>query len=316
MKTPPPLISFSDPETFLSVAYAELPAHEHEEIATLVQQGFPPITSPASLALLLGVSPSLIVAMARKPSNYYRTFTIQRGNKKRPIATPRIALKLIQKWLAVNLCKHIQFQKHVHGFVPGRSILSAAKIHQNSNWIVSLDIQNFFGSVTDQHVFDVFTWLGYSRMASHLLVDLTTLNGALPQGAPTSPILANLAFIDTDDKLADYCKANKFRLTRYADDISVSGKTQRPADLTKRISAIIQEDMWHIAGEKVRTYSKPSCLHFLGLRISDGNVRVPKAIRRRARQAKFLLEKQDIELTNKSQLIGILAFTNWVDQQI
>ena len=80
--------------------------------------------------------------------------------------------------------------------------------------ILKLDIRDFFGSVTRTSVFTTFRRIGYSRLVSNMLADVCTLHGSLPQGAPTSPALANLAALGLDVRLSAFAKRHGFAYTR------------------------------------------------------------------------------------------------------
>ena len=63
------------------------------------------------------------------------------------------------------------------------------------DYALCMDIEEFFPSIKEDTVKEVFARAGYSRRAANALADMCCYFGALPQGAPTSPYLANLVFI-------------------------------------------------------------------------------------------------------------------------
>src|SRR5690625_2960841 len=66
--------------------------------------------------------------------------------------------------------------------------------------------------------------MGYNEQLSMVLSRICTLQGFLPQGAPTSPMLSNLVFYRIDEEIVKFCIENKIRYTRYADDMTFSGE--------------------------------------------------------------------------------------------
>jgi RNA-directed DNA polymerase len=88
--------------------------------------------------------------------------------------------------------------------------------------VISLDLVDFFPSISRQRVVHFFRAIGWNRKVSEVLADMTTHNGHLPQGAPTSPILSNLVNIKMDHSLASYVLSVGGVYSRYADDVTLS----------------------------------------------------------------------------------------------
>ena len=130
-----------------------------------------------------------------------------------------------------------------HGFVRGRSIVSNARPHVGQAVVIKLDLQNFYANVTYSRVVAIFRSMGYCREAAIWLGRLTTsavpwslavpdgdealkslyVRRHLPQGAPTSPALANLSAFGLDVRLSGLLKKFGGNYTRYADDLTLSG---------------------------------------------------------------------------------------------
>ena len=118
-----------------------------------------------------------------------------------------------------------------HAFYQGRNSVTNAQAHIQQRYVLSLDIKNFFESVTNQHL--------KKYLPTHLL-ELTLVNNKLPQGFPTSPYLSNIAMIPFDEQLVQ--ELNKINpnivYTRYADDLTFSfGDIQNKDSI---ITAVIQ----------------------------------------------------------------------------
>jgi retron-type reverse transcriptase len=114
--------------------------------------------------------------------------------------------------------------------VHGKSPRTNAVAHIGKKYIVTLDIQDFFNTITEENVQRTLAWLfkqqtGFSYTADDtgLLAKIMCFNAVLPQGAPTSPVISNLICLGLDKKLADLAKAHNATITRYADDIALSG---------------------------------------------------------------------------------------------
>lgn len=317
MKAPPPLlVVFPSEERLVMAASQGLAADEVQALKALIALRLPPVTSVESLALLFGLSPGLIGAMVRNPSRYYRMFEIQSGSRTRRIYTPRVALKVIQRWFGHHLSHAVAQSDHVHGFVPKRSTVTAAKQHCPAQWILSLDLQNFFGSVTTDRVFACLNGLGYARPAAHLMTDLCTMplevgHRGLPQGAPSSPVLANLAFRETDKKLELFVQEKNLRVTRYADDITMSGHEPPDLQLQAEVERLIENDGWVIAQKKTRLSKLPlSHPHMLGLLVDQPIPRLPKRYRNRIRMMRHMLKTAHLTTIERAKFAGHVAYAD------
>jgi len=315
MLAPPPFFAvFPSEDRLLLAASHGLPPDEVQGLKTLIALRLPPVTSVHSLSLLFGISPNLIGAIARRPNRYYRTFQIRSGSRTRQIHTPKVALKIIQSWFGHHLSHAVPMPDHVHGFVPSRSTVTAARQHCPAQWVLSLDIRDFFGSVTAGHVFACLIRVGYTRLAAHLMTDLCTMplgggHRGLPQGAPSSPVLANLSFQETDEKLERFANDRGLRVSRYADDISVSGCDRPDPSLSLELAQLIESDGWVIAQNKTRLAELPvRCPQVLGLLVDQPAPRLPKRYRNRLRMMRHMLKTSHLTEKERARFAGHVAY--------
>ncbi len=312
MTTPPPLFfSFPDRQTFIESVGNRISSVEASTIYELSSQNLPPVTSALALATLTGFSPRFIGLLAKQPSRHYRTFSIRQGRKHRVIQSPRVALKVIQWWFGWHLARGVQFAEHVHGFVPTRSTLTAGKTHVNARWIVSVDLRDFFGSVSRQQVHDALRGLGFPGTGAWIMSDLCTLSGSLPQGSPASPVLSNLVFRQTDLLLQSFAIEHGIRLTRYADDITLSSTEAYPNGIELRLIRILENLGWKIAVDKTEIAIGPSSRSMLGLLVDGPHIRLPRKYRHQLRMMEFMSNK-GIDLNNEARFAGNLAYANAV----
>ena len=161
----------------------------------------------------------------------------------RLIEAPKRTLKAAQRKILAEILERVPTHAAAHGFVRGRSIVSNARPHVGQAVVIKLDLQNFYANVTYNRVVAIFRSLGYCREAAIWLARLTTsaapwtlnppdndeatrslyLRRHLPQGAPTSPALANLSAFGLDVRLSGLLKKFGGNYTRYADDLTLSG---------------------------------------------------------------------------------------------
>jgi retron-type reverse transcriptase len=184
------------------------------------------------------------------PMRAYRYRWIPRRNgPPRLLEIPKAILKRMQRKILAEILDPIPLHPAAHGFRAGRSIVTNATAHCGNPTVLRFDLIDFFPSVSSARVFRIFRTLGYPIAVAKLLMGLCTTKipadvwdarpGArdgsdflarqrlvsrhLPQGAPTSPALANLAAHRLDRRLAGLAKAAGAAYTRYADDLTFSG---------------------------------------------------------------------------------------------
>ena len=121
----------------------------------------------------------------------------------------------------------------------GESFLTNAKYHEDQRWILSLDIKDFFPSISFARVRGLFLskFFEFNDRVSTILARICTFQGGLPQGASTSPVLANILAYTLDSGLVGLAKRERAKYSRYADDITFSSsRHQIPLGLIRDYS--------------------------------------------------------------------------------
>ena len=286
---------------------------EVEEIIRLDQLGLPPVSSRNVLGLLFGLSSSLIWSFQNRTNRHYRTFAIPKGNKGvRLISAPRVGLKIIQKWIATQFQAKYLAPEHVFGFVAGRSHIDAASRHARAKWVLSVDIRDFFQTTPIAIVVKALEDLGYSKDSSLIIASLSCYKGFLPQGAPTSPVLSNICFKETDQKLSELANFFDVRVTRYADDIVFSGEHEYPNGLWEKLHDLIQGTPWILAPEKSELTKSPNRLKVHGLLVHGESVRLTKGYRNRIRAYKHLIDSKGNDLVDIEKMKGHIGYGEYV----
>lgn len=181
------------------------------------------------------------------PTPPYKHFVLtKRDGSPRVIAEPRKRLKIIQKKILVFLEQRSgAIRPVVHGFMAKRSIVTNARVHCSSNihHILNLDLQDFFPSITFFRVRGVLQKhpFNFSHHVATVVAHICTLNGTLPQGAPTSPFLSNLVCRSMDRDLTELARRNQATYTRYADDMTLSFRVRTASRLPAAI-CIVDDD--------------------------------------------------------------------------
>jgi hypothetical protein len=157
-----------------------------------------------------------------------RPFQKKPPSEPRPIDNPLQELRWVQKRIYRRLLRPICFPDHIMGAVRKRSVSDNAGLHLGADLLVTLDIRQCFPSVTNVKVYDVWrVLLGCSTPVAALLTRLTTFRRRLPQGAATSPFLANLFIWMIDEPIRAACEELGVAYSTWIDDLAFSGERAR-----------------------------------------------------------------------------------------
>lgn len=227
----------------------------------------------------------------------------------RTIMIPESRLKHIQRKIQSLLEKVYIPRKPVHGFTKNRNAITNANAHVARPFILNIDLKNYFGTITSNRVKGMLIKIGIPTIVAENICNITTLFNQLPQGAPTSPILANMVTFKMDRELTTFAKNNNYRYTRYADDITFSSYTEPKAlfnettppsglikkeNLSQTLTGIIASNSFLINEEKLRYSGKGAKKEVTGLIINEfTNVR--RTFIRDIRASIYKIEKMGIK---------------------
>lgn len=334
----------------LSKGYSDLYLRE------LVRQGYllnginmPVIFSLAHLAQLSRTLYSDLHGFVSRADlgreNYpYRNFTIaKRSGGRRWISVPAPQLMAAQQWINENILCNAPAHSAAFAYVPKRRLKDHALQHCGADWVVKLDIKDFFGNISERQVFDVFLSLKFHRLLSFEMARLCTrvapkrtgsrwnnadanrvgipeyscsFVGFLPQGAPTSPALSNLICFEMDGELQALAEQGMAVYTRYADDIyfSFSGGTRQRALEIKREAAKI---LWKYGFTENQAKSRiipPGARKIVtGLIANDLKPSIPKEMRDTIKMHLFFAKKCGISAhCQQRKFQSIIGFKNFL----
>lgn len=207
------------------------------------------------LALQIGIAENELTYVAEHLKNFYwmatRDISIEDGTKKvRNIYCAEPRLKRILKNINKLLLKRCKMLDCVHGARSGHSNITNASVHVGKKNVLKLDIMNFFPSVSNDRVFDLFfDTLKCSPEVAHLLTRLCTADYHLPQGFNTSPSIANMILQTVIRRIKGFCDKQGLNFTVYVDDITISGNKDI-SQFEPTIKKIIVESQFKIKSEK------------------------------------------------------------------
>ncbi|MEM9138377.1 MAG: reverse transcriptase family protein [Pseudomonadota bacterium] len=191
---------------------------------------------------------------------HYNQIFLKKRKGLRLVEAPLPRLKAVQRQILNSLLDKVPAHADATGFVRGRDCRTGAARHSGQAVVIRLDLAEFFPSIPSARIHAIFRTLGYPDQVARLLTGLTTTRTPadavlalapqqrahhraphLPQGAPTSPALANLAARRLDVRLAGLARRIDARYSRYADDITFSGDTGIAFDGGAPILEVIAE---------------------------------------------------------------------------
>ncbi len=217
----------------------------------------PFILNTSHFAKKMGMSLNQIMWIARNQSSLYKQFEIPKSNgSARQIAEPIGQLLTMQGWLQRKILVRGKPHKYATAFIRGRSIMSNVRPHTGREVVVRIDLKDFFHSITHQQVRKVFERFGYPYKVAVLMANLCTLDGHLPQGAPTSPSLSNLVCVKLDRRFTGLKKKLEYRYTRYADDLVFSSDNPKFPALIPFLKEVIREEGFTVNEDKVSIMRK------------------------------------------------------------
>lgn len=247
---------------------------------------------------------------SRDRSGQYTEFSIpRRHGEPRRIQAPVRALGFVQKRIVEFLSQHVRPMSESHGFTNERSILTNALCHLHSKVIVNIDIADFFGSINFGRVRGALMAppLRMPADCATLVAQLCTFRDALPQGAPSSPFLANLVVRRLDSQLSKLARDTRTTYSRYADDITFSSHS-RPrvarvvsvdengiAVPSRRLLDVIAANGFRLNDRKTRVLGAGARQEVTGVVLNGGSPNVPRAFVREIRATLHAAERYGVE---------------------
>ncbi|MEY0070510.1 reverse transcriptase family protein [Providencia rettgeri] len=262
------------------------------------------LSSHSSLAAMLGVTPEILDKIVLSIPKSYKDFCIKTGKnkKERAIFEPKKGLKYIQKKINEEIFCKVKYPVYLHGGLKNRDYVSNAGFHSGKKTIISLDITNFYPSISKKDILNIFkNMMRFSPSISETLTKLVTLNDKLPQGACTSSYIANLIFFNDEHNIVSKLNRMGMTYTRLLDDITISSdKKLSKEEETKAITTVIGMINRHrlsINNDKTvieKSDHHNSKLHVTGLWVKHKKPKVSKENRRYIRYLVFICQKESV----------------------
>lgn len=281
--------------------------------------GLPVIQTMDDFSKLSHISKYTLYQLSVNSDKYYRTYSItKKSGKLRAISQPSKKLKGLQSWILVHILNQLRVSSSCKGFERGTSIADNASSHRGANSLLTIDLEDFFPTITQKQVFKVFKALGYNNTIAVALSNTCTYNGTLPQGSPCSPKLANLVSWRLDIRIQGFVGKRGITYTRYADDLSFSGlHPLKVVQVIPMIKKIISDENFKINTDKTRIAGSSRAKVVTGLVIAGTEFGIGKKKYKDVRAKIFHLTLPAEQNNHKllKEVCGWLAYLKSVDKK-
>lgn len=278
--------------------------------------------SPEEIVEFLKLDYSEIQHILQTLGRRYRPINLRKlSGKNRRLLAPDFELKNVQKVILDELLAGLPLPDSIHGYRKGRSIVTNAEQHVQQEMVINIDIENFFPSVHPERVKRNFLQLGYRESVAQMLTRLCTFDYQLPQGAPTSPALANLGISETMSNLEGFCRKGGVNFTGYSDDLSFSG----PLHIEKYVEtfmSILRRNGFRVNRGKIKIQPFAQAQEVTGL-IVNNKISLKKSLKKQVRAMLHMARTKgpaylhrDGQVFHKNQLHGLILYINSGDREL
>lgn len=267
---------------------------------------------------------------ARSTEGYHR-YEIPKGNGKvRVIHAPCETLKIVQRIILDRLLSRVPVSPFAHGFALGKSIITNARVHASTaRAVLNVDLQDAFPSVSETQVRKLFEWrvgpllkvslpqaTAAERSALYdAFTTLCTRNAALPQGAPTSGYLLNLACSRLDRLIFGLAMRSglpQVRYSRYADDLTITSSAPIPPEFNLSVIHAVTRSGFCVNHQKIHHHTDVQrAIVICGVRLYQGGLALPGDTLHRYRalfNTVALMPSEQVDETKRGEIMGILGY--------
>lgn len=275
---------------------------QHDEHSNAIEQNLPLLTSHGELANYLGLSEPELHWLADRwrddegraahLRHYHYHLIPKRSGGVRLIECPKSLLKAAQSKIYREIIAHMPVHSAAHGFRPKRNCLSHAQAHVGKRVVLKFDLADCFQSIGWPAVLALFRRMGYSGEVAVVLASLCTHRCSqsnpllkstlaqstlrklgqrhLPQGAPSSPALANAVLLHLDKRLHGLARRLDMRYSRYADDLAFSSDQDRDwQTFSALVGAICLEQGVALNHRKTKVMRQHTRQHITGVVVNN-----------------------------------------------
>ena len=267
---------------------------------------------------IIGDSNFEILTVLSNKKNEYEKIEIpkKKGYRKIYCLKSNSKIKRYQQNLINNFFSHYPIPVVAKGFVEGENYFSYMKEHVGSNYFLRIDIKDFFESIKYEHfenfMYEMETFKDKNNEGIIKIIwNIISYNDYLVQGAVSSPMISNLIFRRTDQRILKYCQELGIKYTRYADDLLFSSSNfefKKKKWFLKKINYILRQNKFQMNCSKLKCCDYQISLN--GFVISYDNIRLSRKKYHDISQVVWYVNKSDIYEKNFFDELHKLGFYN------
>lgn len=275
------------------------------------------IGSKNRLCEKLDLSMEIISTLCDDKENYQVFYLEKAGGKKREIQAPKFELDRVHSRIA-SLLARVKVPDYLYSGVKGRSNVTNAKVHVGNVPVLTLDIKNFYPSVSEKSVFQFYkTALSCSQDVAGILASLCTYNSHVPTGSRLSMILAYWANQPMFSRLKALCDKKGVKMSVYVDDLTFSGSGVNKV-FQKNVIDIVHRSGMIVHPKKTQLYTKDQPKVITGVVLHGNRISIRNRHHKDIYEAFNAIEsvKDEAELEQKrNELIGRLNAAGQIDSR-
>lgn len=237
----------------------------------------------------------------------------------RVLHSPDQAMRTAQYLILRKILEKASIPDYICSFEKGRSIPEMASRHVGQDVVISVDLEDFFTSIKQSHLMDVFENLGFKDKAARTLSELCTYKTFVPQGALTSPKISNLISAMTFGPILEqYCskknEEKKTVLTIYADDITISlsdANRQDVSEVIRTVTQAVRRFGFYLNEDKTKVMWQSKRQYVCGA-VVNRKLTLPKAERLKLRGIVHSVKMNGIEAEAEKSQKTPSEFQSWL----
>lgn len=274
-----------DASTYYHYSKEDTKRRTYEVARSSIKSEITLLGKASTLSNLVSSTPEFNSEFINNKQEHYHTFRIPKAKGGyRTITAPNEWLKELQTTIAKVLGSVYIDHEAVHAYTPGRSNVTNAQAHKQSNHFVMMDFADFFPSINKDMIKRGLTKSLYlagvfedNKILLDMICEIALLDGGLPQGSPLSPLLSNIVMLDFDHQITERLKDFQQYIiyTRYADDITFSSKQPLKMD---EINTLVNEVLdstemcnLKLAPHKTKYLTNSKRVYLTGVKLNEKN---------------------------------------------
>lgn len=270
-----------------------------------------PIHNIEALSSLLGTTPAELGYLSFNMSKNVRLTSIPKKhspNESREITAPSDKLKKIQRNVKDYILANYVYEDYIYGL--GVSTLKDhAMVHRGNSTVVQVDLKSFYPSISHALVYRMWVEkFGFPVAVARILTKITTMDGGLKQGFPTSSHIAAIVAEDYTLGISNYCKQNKYEFTQYVDDLNISGSEINYRTTFKKVVSLGRPYGLAIKKNKTRVTSRLDGKTITGVSLLNQQTRATRGVRQRSIRALKNLSSSPRDEHSRKQVAGYAGF--------